>query len=277
MLETENVIIQEDAVILISPNAIWTPIKSKRNENGEITVEVLLPGKVLAEKDLCGEIERKIMDASVLDYWKTYALTIIMSIILAIFTHTQVYIIPILVFSWDLGKVFGDYNFASCLASIKEYALKSEYRPYWQMNTAVNKTINAYNRLGRIPTIEEATKFSKFREDSKLTKIFGRFIYFTIAFVLFSMTPIYVSDSFLKSSFVCLGIVAFNGAVAFIVKKKLGKYVEKFFLRQTTESDLKVAIAAVTKIEEINQDPKAFNAQYKDMCKKIFNINYFEV
>lgn len=263
----ENGSVQKNAIILSSPVDSYAIIKSERKENGEIKVELLPHMKIFTEEDICIEMQREIIGNFFLDYWKIYVLAIIGGILISAFTKTLAYVPPIILILDNLGKTYEDDEVAGYISLIKKYAHSQKYKQYWRMNAAMHMVVNAYNRLNKVPTVEEAKKFSKFCKDSELATVGRKFFEFAIFALLTAITPIYVIDSFVKDVLGDLVFILLYIFASALMSKIFSKYVEIFFLRKPSEEDLEVVIAAVERIDATIQNPEEFIKQCKQMSE----------
>lgn len=154
-----------------------------------------------------------------LDYWKIYVLAIIGGILISAFTKTLAYVPPIMLILENLGKTYEDDEVAGYISLIKKYAHSQKYKQYWRMNAAMHMVVNAYNRLNKVPTVEEAKKISKFCKDSELATLGRNFFKFSIFALLMTITPIYVTDSYVKGILRGIVVILLYICVSVIMSK----------------------------------------------------------
>lgn len=197
-------------------------IKAIRNENGEIEFEFEKPKLFL----------KQVLTSIFLLFGIILIIKVL--IILPLITQNIIgfgwYLVPalqyllfLILFIITLRKAFG-------ISILKNHG-------------AEHMVFSAYNRLGRIPTIEEAKPFSRINKNCGVT-IFSGFITFQlIGFLVYYFTQIVIPELVLfVLPFLISSLFPFN---------LIGKVAQLFTTSVPEDEHLELAIAALSRLEEI--------------------------
>ena len=115
---------------------------------------------------------------------------------------------------------------------------------------ASHMATNAYNKLQRIPTIEEARNFSKFSKHSHLTHIFDMILtHIFIELFMFIAPPLQFGQFMLLTCIapILLSVLAFSGALNFL---------QAIVTTNPTDKEIEVAIEGIRAFEEMEKNVK---------------------
>lgn len=179
---------------------------------------------------------------------KDTALLIIFNILLIAFS---------LVFSFFTDN-FGFFSAAlvfSFVASLETYKfiksfikIKFKEPSIARFHAAEHMAINAYNRLQRVPTLEEIKNFSRF---SKYCSSQNQLITQLGIFLFMLSTILFYSYNY----FIFMGILLGIGAFLLIIKKiKRFLFLQIFFVSKPTDKELNLAIEALKQFENFENN-----------------------
>ena len=252
MRKIEKALSKRDGIIFYSSNVPSMAVETTINEKGEFESKVI-PRGFLDFMEFLGFYTNDSYATSVkLDKKVVYSF----------------YIALIIVCFWNFGFSIGlaaiyfaltmqveNLGFILAVFKIKFGKEKSISR----FHAAEHMAINAYNSLGRIPTIDEIKNFSR------LSKHCGSEYYFRIIFISISFTILIgiSANNFL------LYISILISAITILIlerKYKILRFMQFFVTNKPTDLELRLAIKGLDELEKFD---KEFEEKYENFIKTI--------
>lgn len=188
---------------------------------------------------------------------------IILGIIFYATPFIKAYIIVPLIKSGAIGTKFYliaafIYLLIAIIGSI--YYRITEGKEALKNHAAEHKVFSAYDKLKRVPTIEEAKSFSRIDKKCGITIYSGFITIQIIAFIVYICTGYMISEIILF-----IGALSLRTIFPFNVLGKLGQF---YTTRKPDNANIELAIAAVSALEEKQQ----FKENTLKLVKNIFKI-----
>ena len=232
-------------------------IISGRSEKDRIT---------FSTKDSCATAIRKENGEINYDFKKedtpvTQALTAILVIFVLSSLFKAFVLIPLITNgSISVGWYLTSLVFYSILAVLSVVAVRNRGgEDFLKNHGAEHKVLSAYNKLKRIPTIEEAQKFSRIHRSCGVT-IYSAFI--TSQLIGFI---VYINTGFKISEIVLFLVPLFFSS--FFPFNLIGKLAQFFTTKKPKRNNIELAIAALSALESHESNRKLIT----DCIDKVFN------
>lgn len=227
---------KEDGIVFYSNVISLIGYYTFRDSNGEIRWTTILTNE--------DELEKIIEDReNRLNKWIIIILDAILVGIVAIFKNLFV-ILGALHFSIFTSRYF--FNLINEIYKNKfgEGRFKSKAR----YHAAEHMVINAYEKLQRIPTIQEARTFSRFYKRCGSNEIIFRTIYYMV------LTICFVLIGFLNG-WICILIMTISSILIIIADfKKWFRFFQVFFTNVPSDDELEVAIEGLKNSERMEEE-----------------------
>ena len=169
-----------------------------------------------------------------------YVILLLSSIILSICTSNT---FPTFIFLYFFAFVWVKCAWAIISYKNRRFGNKKEQLKA-RLHGAAHKTINAYNALNRVPTIEEIKKFSIFSQYCDSKRLLN---YSIIFFVLIMIMPL--EEFNIISQNISLLITLFFCAII-LFKIDLFNFTQWLIVEEPTETELNVALRALECLED---------------------------
>lgn len=145
--------------------------------------------------------------------------------------------------------VFVSSNFLNILKISYDMKVKKENKVTAKLHAAEHMLLNAYEKLQRVPTLEEAKKFSRFYKNCKSAKFFSfRFMIpsiFSVAIVIAEYNPL------IAVMIELLSLVLFSSAT----------FLQVLVTSKPSDKELKLAIEGLKQFEEMEEQFAKENLQ----------------
>ena len=158
-------------------------------------------------------------------------------------------------FFWIFGailfSIYAAFDFINVCHTIKATRMKDEKgRSVAKFHSAEHKVINAYLKLGRVPTFEEIKKESSLSDNCGSLIIIRKIVYFII---LSLITPICGINAFIYALFIIGLIICVRTS-----RQNPGmlKFFEYFFLSKPTDVELNLALEGIKEYDKMEEENK---------------------
>ena len=221
-----------DGITYYSNTIPFTGIESKITSNGKYVVK---PVFTMLE-DVLGFLEGKGLVKYVIDSKSAFLLNIFL-VMISIYADNLYMLMGTIYLTLTVGKLL--YQFIIFSTVIK---LGSERR-LGRFHSAEHMSVKAYNELGRIPTLEELKKYSRF-SDKCGSRIIIRQVVFGIIITLDIMFVVKINLS------LCF-LVMLIAAILVKLDEKYGIliFLQFFFTNKPTDTELFIAIKGLEGLE----------------------------
>ena len=213
--------------------------KTFRDDSGKIQ-SIIIPTQLDGFIDYLGTLNGK---GKVFNKWKVIIFDVILVSICLLFK--KIWFVTAAVYF----SIFASFDFFRLAKiSYKMKSKKGSERSTAKYHAAEHMAINAYEKLQRIPTLDEVKTFSRFSENCGSQKIFGKIIYNTlISFAL----------AFVASWNVCVYLVlviAIAVLAEFVKHKGYLRFLQVLITNVPSDSELEVAIEGIKNFEEMEKN-----------------------
>lgn len=280
MKKITNGYVTKDSVTLGLPSLRFFEVTTKIQEDGSLKTEAGFAKSKVAPKPLTKEEYKKQKRVIKLQIIAIYFVAILLSFLVSYYFNSQmIWITSALVFI-DIIKY--ENQIAFFLLLMLSFQITEDRRKLKGLHAAIEMGINAYNKFGRMPTVDELKRASKYSESCKYAKK-GKF--FVIALVLWiaaSLLPKKIGsfsiDGLPFFIMYVLALVLASLLIKIIMKKGYYKYIAFFSLRKPKNIELEAVMETLQKIEEIEENPKKFfEENYPEVPYEVLNaIQEFE-
>lgn len=185
---------------------------------------------------------------------------ILLSVILA-FTFGNVGLLSAAIcFCLTTSSLFYDFVESCHKIGIRDdngYSLK-------RFHGAEHMAINAYDKLRRIPTLEELRSFSRFRKNCRSRAIFKK-LSVNLLYVLLIVVQGYI-DSILLSIFLLFGLlILIDVIISYSSDKGWLRFLQVFVTEKPSDKELLLAIEALKNFEEMEEEFEQMNKSIVDI------------
>ena len=220
-------------------------------ENGKIRTEAfnVLRADVIKEPSFFSIVKKEYNSPK--KWWKiTMFYLLLLSISFALFAYLKngLFSAALLFVMWD----FFDHKFTNFIfllvKMVKNKGLKTEK----QMYAAMNMGRNAYEKLKKVPTIEEMRKSSMMDKDRIIVNYGSAFFLWFLACI--GLPLVKIDDlyhvSFVEMMIVCAVVTFFIWLENSIEDMGFHRCLEIFFVSNPTDEQLEVVMEAIRKVDE---------------------------
>lgn len=269
---TLGVVTGKNSVTFQIPGCDILGVTGSLNDENSFIIET----KELTVKDLNGFFEtlRDEAKSKMRIPYIIFIYIVLLCVSTVLFFTFSTRVLPITI-AWVMVDIMNHFGFAKYIIMIIESYVNPDIKEMKKLHAANHMVFNAYNKLNRIPTVEEAKHFSKYTEKCSCV-IKGRGFFMTvITLFLGSLIPT-ANDINLNMLFTVLYILVL--ILAFPIFKKLkqkgwDKYISFFALESPGEKELELVIKVVEETERIATNPaellKDYNLDFSERLQKL--------
>lgn len=266
-----NAASMNNGIIMFSNRNPFIAVETCYNENEEIESRIITGSKAQKHENINNDpivVDRKLRDM-------LNIVIFLLSIIATISTKNVSFIVAAIVFILRKGI---SYIITFCIM-VKEYKLKngSKYE-LAKFHSAEHKVIDAYEKLGRIPTYSEVKKASRLSRDCGSLLIINELFYqifcpitlilggnFFINTNIFS-TEIFINKEIWTKGLILSGFIIAIGLIYYlivylVIKCAILRFMEIFFTNKPTKREIELSLVAIENFEKLE---KSINQIYKE-------------